>query len=80
MNIPLPLKISEPTQSWSEFGFATIQPAGVVSEGREPLRLVVPAGVPIELWDSGLATCKKGGAVISSHTDIPGAGPTVPEP
>jgi hypothetical protein len=32
-----------------------IRSAGAISEGREPLRLVVPRGVPIELWDSGLA-------------------------
>src|SRR6478735_8320069 len=32
-----------------------IRSAGGTSDGREPLRLVVPSGVPIELWDSGLA-------------------------
>jgi LysM domain len=32
-----------------------IRSAGAISEGREPLRLVVPPGVPIELWGSGLA-------------------------
>ena len=32
-----------------------IRSAGATSEGREPLRLVIPPGVPIELWDSGLA-------------------------
>ncbi len=128
-----------------------IRSAGAISEGREPLRLVVPPGVPIELWDSGLAISahdgdtlptiattyqvplwtltqlnkvsetaaltegqrivipysvgqilpsspaqnsvsseatnettgaivQKGGAVIGSHTDIPGSGPAVPEP
>jgi hypothetical protein len=32
-----------------------IRLAGAISEGREPLRLLVPPSVPIELWDSGLA-------------------------
>ena len=32
-----------------------IRSAGATSEGREPLRLVIPPGVPIELRDSGLA-------------------------
>ena len=30
-----------------------IRSAGAISEGREPLRLVVPPSVPIELWDGG---------------------------
>ncbi len=42
-----------------------IRSAGATSEGREPLRLVVPPSVAIELWDSGLA--------ISAH-----AGDTLP--
>jgi hypothetical protein len=32
-----------------------VRSAGAISEGREPLRVVVPPSVPIELWDSGLA-------------------------
>jgi hypothetical protein len=31
------------------------------SEGREPLRLLVPSSVPIELWDSGLAISAQAG-------------------
>ncbi len=38
-----------------------IRSAGAICEAREPLRLVLPSGVPIELWDSGLAMSAHGG-------------------
>ena len=38
----------------------------MISEGREPLRLVVPAGVPIELWDSGLAISAHDGDTLQT--------------
>jgi LysM repeat protein len=43
-----------------------IRSAGAISEGREPLRLVVPANVPIELWDSGLPIAARAGDTL--HT------------
>ena len=41
-----------------------IRSAGGTSEGREPLRLVVPPSVPIELWDSGLAISAHAGDTL----------------
>jgi LysM repeat protein len=41
-----------------------IRSAGATSEGREPLRLVVPPNVPIELWDSGLAISTQAGDTL----------------
>ncbi len=38
-----------------------IRSAGAISEAREPLRLVVPSGVPIELWNGRLAISAHGG-------------------
>jgi hypothetical protein len=43
-----------------------IRSAGAISEGREPLRLVVPPSVPIELWDSGLAISANGGDTLQT--------------
>jgi hypothetical protein len=43
-----------------------IRSAGAISEGREPLRLVVPPSVPIELWDSGLAISAHGGDTLQT--------------
>jgi len=43
-----------------------IRSAGAISEGREPLRLVVPPSVPIELWDSGLAISVHGGDTLQT--------------
>jgi hypothetical protein len=43
-----------------------IRSAGASSEGREPLRLSVPAGVPIELWDSGLAISAHAGDTLQT--------------
>ena len=43
-----------------------IRSAGAISEGREPLRLVVPRGVPIELWDSGLAISAHAGDTLQT--------------
>jgi LysM domain len=43
-----------------------IRSAGAISEGREPLRLVVPPGVPIELWDSGLAISAHAGDTLQT--------------
>jgi hypothetical protein len=34
--------------------------------GHEPLRLVVPPSVPIELWDSGLAISAHGGDTLQT--------------
>ena len=41
-----------------------IRSAGATSDGREPLRLVVPPNVPIELWDSGLAISTQAGDTL----------------
>jgi hypothetical protein len=41
-----------------------IRSAGAISEGREPLRLVVPPSVPMELWDSGLAISAEAGDTL----------------
>jgi len=41
-----------------------IRSAGATSEGREPLRLVVPPNVPIELWDGGLAISTQAGDTL----------------
>jgi hypothetical protein len=43
-----------------------IRSAGAISEGREPLRLLVPPGVPIELWDSGLAISAQAGDTLQT--------------
>jgi hypothetical protein len=43
-----------------------IRSAGATSEGREPLRLVVPPSVPIELWDSGLAISAHAGDTLQT--------------
>jgi LysM repeat protein len=43
-----------------------IRSAGAASEGQEPLRLVVPAGVTIELWDSGLAISANAGDTLQT--------------
>src|SRR6476646_5947618 len=43
-----------------------IRSAGATSEGREPLRLVIPPGVPIELWDSGLAISAHAGDTLQT--------------
>ena len=43
-----------------------IRSAGAISEGREPLRLVVPPSVPIELWDSGLAMSAHAGDTLQT--------------
>jgi hypothetical protein len=43
-----------------------IRSAGAISEGREPLRLVVPPSVPIELWDSGLAISAHAGDTLQT--------------
>ena len=43
-----------------------IRSAGATSEGREPLRLVVPPSVPIELWDSGLAVSAHAGDTLQT--------------
>jgi hypothetical protein len=47
---------------------ASNRSAGAISEGREPLRLVVPPGVPIELWDSGLAISAHDGDTLQTIT------------
>jgi hypothetical protein len=43
-----------------------IRSADETSEGREPLRLVVPSGVAIELWDSGLAISANAGDTLQT--------------
>jgi hypothetical protein len=43
-----------------------IRSAGATSEGHEPLRLIVPPGVPIELWDSGLAISAHAGDTLQT--------------
>jgi len=43
-----------------------IRSAGAISEGREPMRLVVPPSVPIELWDSGLAISAHAGDTLQT--------------
>jgi len=43
-----------------------IRSAGAISEGREPLRVVVPPSVPIELWDSGLAISAHGADTLQT--------------
>ena len=45
---------------------AKIRSAGATEGGTEPLRLVVPANVPIELWDSGLPIAAHAGDTL--HT------------
>jgi LysM repeat protein len=43
-----------------------IRSAGVTEAGTEPLRLVVPANVPIELWDSGLPISAHAGDTLQT--------------
>ena len=43
-----------------------IRSAGATSGGGEPLRLIVPPGVPIELWDSGLAISAHAGDTLQT--------------
>jgi hypothetical protein len=43
-----------------------IRSAGATEGGTEPLRLVVPANVPVELWDSGLPVAAHAGDTL--HT------------
>lgn len=43
-----------------------IRSAGAASGGGEPLRLVVPAGVPIELWDTGLPISAHAGETLQT--------------
>jgi hypothetical protein len=43
-----------------------IRSAGATSEGSEPLRLVVPPSVTIELWDSGLAISANAGDTLQT--------------
>jgi len=43
-----------------------IRSAGAISEGCEPLRLVVPPSVPIELWDSGLPISAHAGDTLQT--------------
>jgi hypothetical protein len=43
-----------------------IRSAGATEAGTEPLRLVVPANVPIELWDSGLPISAHAGDTLQT--------------
>jgi hypothetical protein len=43
-----------------------VRSAGVGASGAEPLRLVIPAGVPIELWDSGVAVPARAGDTLQT--------------
>jgi len=43
-----------------------IRSAGAASGGGEPLRLVIPPGVPIDLWDSGMAVSAHAGDTLQT--------------
>jgi LysM repeat protein len=43
-----------------------IRSAGATDVGSEPLRLVVPPNVPIELWDSGVAISAHSGDTLQT--------------
>jgi hypothetical protein len=43
-----------------------VRSAGAGASGAEPLRLVIPAGVPIELWDSGVSVPAHAGETLQT--------------